>query len=387
MYIVSAVRTPVGKAKKGTLAQVRPEFMGAAVVQEAINRVPNLDPKDIDDVLMGCAFPEGSQGMNLGRIIAQKAGLPDEVPGATLNRFCASGLQSIASAVQAIQSGQAHIVVAGGCESMSAVPMGGFFYSPDAQLMTDIPDTYIDMGNTAENVAQKYDITREMQDTFALSSHEKAIKALQNGNFADETLPLFVQESVYENGKVVEKSTPFTQDEGPRPSTLDGLAKLGAAFRTNGTVTAGNASQMSDGAAAVVVMSEAEVVKRGLKPLGKMIGFAVAGVSPGLMGMGPVPAIQKVLQQTGLSIEDIDLFEINEAFAAQALACVKALGIHPEKVNVNGGAIALGHPLGCTGTKLTATLLYEMQRRKVKYGIVSMCIGGGMGAAGVYERL
>lgn len=387
MYIVSAVRTPVGKAKKGSLARVRPEAMGAAVVQEAIRRVPDLDAQDIDDVLMGCAFPEGAQGMNLGRIIAQKAGLPDEVPGATLNRFCASGLQSIASAVQAIQSGQADVVVAGGCESMSAVPMGGFFYSPDAELMAQMPDTYIDMGNTAENVAAQYGISREMQDAFALSSHEKALAALQHDTFSAETLPFTVTETVYEKGQLVNQSKDFKADEGARASTLEGLAKLPAVFRSNGTVTAGNASQMSDGAAAVVVMSEAEVQKRNLKPLGKMIGYAVAGVPANLMGMGPVPAIQKVLAQTGLSIDQIDLFELNEAFAAQALACVKELGIPPEKVNVNGGAIALGHPLGCTGAKLTTTLLYEMQRRNAKYGIVSMCIGGGMGAAGVFERI
>jgi acetyl-CoA acyltransferase len=387
MYIVSAVRTAVGKAKRGSLAHIRPEAMGAAVVKEAVQRVPNLDPKDIDDVLIGCAFPEGSQGMNVGRIIAQKAGLPDEVPGATFNRFCASGLQSIASAAQAIQSGQADIIVAGGCESMSAVPMGGFFYSPDAEMMAQMPDTYIDMGNTAENVAAKYGITRQMQDAFAVSSNEKALSAIQNHVFADEIVALDVAEKVFENGKVVQKSKVFAQDEGARASTVEGLGKLATVFRINGTVTAGNASQMSDGAAAVVVMSEAEVQKRGIKPLGKMLGFAVAGVPAGLMGMGPVPAIQKVLQQTGLSLEDIDLFELNEAFAAQALACVKELGINPEKVNVNGGAIALGHPLGCTGAKLTTTLLYEMQRRNAKYGIVSMCIGGGMGAAGVFERV
>jgi acetyl-CoA acyltransferase len=387
-YIVSAVRTAVGRAKKGTLRNTRPEFMGAEVVKEAIARVKGLKPEMVEDVLIGCAFPEGAQGMNMGRIIAQKAGLPDSVAGATVNRFCSSGLQTIAMAAQAIKAGDNQVIVAGGSESMSAVPMGGFFYAPDPDMVHDLPDTYVDMGNTAENLAAEYGISRADQDAFSLASHQKAVDAIQSGRFADEILPLSFDEMVYVNGKRESKHFDFVNDEGPRAdSNAAALAKLPTVFRQGGTVTAGNSSQMSDGAAATVVMSQKMVDELGIQPMARMVGYAVAGVPAGVMGIGPVPAIRKVLQQTGLTLDDIDLVELNEAFAAQALSVIKALELDPNKVNVNGGAIALGHPLGCTGAKLTATLLYEMQRRNLRYGIVSMCIGGGMGAAGIFENL
>ncbi|AEN73008.1 acetyl-CoA acetyltransferase [Rhodothermus marinus SG0.5JP17-172] len=387
-YIVSIVRTAVGKADKGSLRNVRPEELGAIAVREAVRRVKGLEPELIDDVIMGCAFPEGPQGMNMGRIVAQKAGLPDSVPGATVNRFCSSGLQTIAMATQAIMAGHADVIVAGGTESMSQVPMTGFFFQPDPELVERDIDVYLSMGLTAENVAERYGITREEADRFALRSHQRAIEAIDSGKFDEEIVPVPVREVVYENGQTRTVEKEFRVDEGPRRDTsLEALAALRPVFRVNGTVTAGNASQKSDGAAAAVVMSERMVRELGVEPMGRLIGFALAGVPPEIMGIGPVEAIRKVLKQTGLTLDDIDLIELNEAFAAQALAVIREVGLDEEKVNVNGGAIALGHPLGCTGAKLTATLLYELRRRGGRYGLCTMCVGGGMGAAGIIENL
>ena len=387
-YIVSSVRTAVGRARRGALRHARPEALGAEAVKGAIARVPNLELDQIDDVLMGCAFPEGSQGMNVGRIIAHKAGLPDSVPGATINRFCSSGLQTIASATQAIQSGWADCVVAGGVESMSLVPMTGFYFQPDPEITETDLDVYVTMGITAENVARKYAISREEQDRFALQSHHRAIEAIDAGRFKDEIIPYHVEETVVENGQTVTREFVFEEDEGPRrDTTSEALSKLRPVFKADGTVTAGNASQTSDGAAASVVMSKRMMDELEAEPIGRVVAFALAGVAPELMGIGPVNAIHRVLEQTGLKIADIDLIELNEAFAAQALAVIKEAGLSEEVVNVNGGAIALGHPLGCTGAKLTATLLSELTRRGGRYGICTMCIGGGMGAAAVIENL
>ena len=387
-YIVSIVRTAVGKAEKGSLRNVRPEELGAIAVREAVRRVKGLEPELIDDVIMGCAFPEGPQGMNMGRIVAQKAGLPDSVPGATVNRFCSSGLQTIAMATQAIMAGHADVIVAGGTESMSQVPMTGFFFQPDPELVERDIDVYLSMGLTAENVAERYGITREEADRFALRSHQRAIEAIDSGKFDEEIVPVPVREVVYENGQTRTVEKEFRVDEGPRRDTsLEALAALRPVFKVNGTVTAGNASQKSDGAAAAVIMSERMVRELGVEPMGRLIGFALAGVPPEIMGIGPVEAIRKVLRQTGLTLDDLDLIELNEAFAAQALAVIREVGLDEEKVNVNGGAIALGHPLGCTGAKLTATLLYELRRRGGRYGLCTMCVGGGMGAAGIIENL
>ncbi len=389
VYIVSAVRTAVGRAKKGTLRNYRPEDMAAAVIREAIRRVPGLEPEMVDDVIMGCAFPEGPQGLNMGRLIVLRAGLPVSVPGATFNRFCSSGLQAIATAAHAIAFGDADVIVAGGVESMSLVPMTGFYYDPHRDMALEYPEAYISMGNTAENVAEKFNISREDQDAFALRSHQRAIAAIDAGKFEEEIVPLRVKERfVDEFGNVVEIDKEFKVDESPRRDTsMEALARLKPVFRQNGTVTAGNSSPMNDGAAAAVVMSGEMVRKLGLEPMARFVGFAVAGVPPEIMGIGPVEAIPKVLKRTGLKLEDIDLIELNEAFAAQTLAVIRQLGLDEERVNVNGGAIALGHPLGATGAKLTATLLHEMARRKARYGIVTMCIGGGMGAAGIFENL
>jgi acetyl-CoA acyltransferase len=387
-YIVSSVRTAVGKAKKGTLAATRPEELGAVAINGAIKRAKGLTPEMIDDVLIGCAMPEGPQGLNMGRIIAQKAGLPDEVPAATINRFCSSGLQTIVMAAQSIMAGHADVVVAGGAESMTMVPMTGFHFSPDPELFERDPDVYISMGITAENVARKYNISREDQDQFAYRSHQKAIDAIKSGRFEDEIVPVPVKGVMFRNGAPQPYETVFKVDEGPREDTsYEALAKLRPAFQMRGTVTAGNSSQMSDGAAAAVVMSEEKMNELGLKPIARLVGYAVAGVAPELMGIGPAASIPKALKQTGLQLKDIGLIELNEAFAAQALAVIRELGIDEDIVNVNGGAIALGHPLGCTGAKLTATLLHEMKRRNVRYGIVTMCIGGGMGATGIFENL
>lgn len=387
-YIVSAIRTAVGKAKRGALRHARPEAIGAEAVKGAVRQVNGLEAELVDDVLMGCAFPEGPQGMNIGRIIAQKAALPDAVPGATINRFCSSGLQTIALATQTIQAGWAECVVAGGVESMSLVPMSGFYFQPDPDTVERNVDVYVSMGITAENVAAKYGIAREEQDAFALRSHQRAADAIDNGRFEDEIVPLDIGQSVFEDGRARQRRFAFKIDEGPRRDTsLDALAKLRPVFKSDGTVTAGNASQTSDGAAASVVMSGRMASELAVSPLGRIVGFALAGVPPELMGIGPVNAIAKALKQTGLGVSDIGLVELNEAFAAQALAVIREVGFGEDIVNVNGGAIALGHPLGCTGAKLTATLLHEMARRGVRYGVCTMCVGGGMGAAAVIENL
>ena len=387
-YIVSSVRTAIGKAPRGTLRHVRPDDLGATAVQGAISKVPGLAPEQIEDMIMGCAFPEGEQGFNLGRIVAQRAGLPDSVPGCTVNRFCASGLQTIAMASQAIMTGQAEVMVAGGAESMSLMPMGGNYLAPNPELMDNSPEPYITMGITAENVAREFQISREDQDQFALRSHHRALAAIKSGRFTAEIVPITVKETIYDNGKPKTIEKIFEVDEGVRSDTsLEALAKLKPVFHVKGTVTAGNASQMSDGAAASVIVSQKIVDELKLQPMAKLLGYAVAGVPPAIMGIGPIEAVPKVLKQVGLTLADIGLIELNEAFAGQSLAVIRKLGLDEDIINVNGGAIALGHPLGCTGAKLTATLLHEMQRRGIRYGMVTMCIGGGMGAAGVFENL
>jgi acetyl-CoA acyltransferase len=387
--IVSAVRTPVGKAKRGGLATVRPDELAAAAIQELLNRTPNLDPAHIEDVVFGCAFPEGEQGMNVARMIALRAGLPDTVPAETINRYCSSGVQSIVHIAHAIKSGDIEIGIGGGVESMSMVPMMGYKFSPNPHFAQDLPHYYTNMGLTAENVSIKYGITREQQDEFALKSNQKAAKAVDSGLFDPELVPIDVElVEIGADEKPVKKNFTVKRDEGPRgDSTLDGLAKLKPAFKEGGTVTAGNSSQMSDGASVVMVMSTEVAAALGLRPLARFVSFAVGGVPPELMGIGPIAAIPKAVKVAGLSLNDIDLIELNEAFAAQSLAVMQTLEIDPEKVNVNGGAIALGHPLGCTGSKLTTQLIYEMGRRKSKYGMVTMCIGGGMGAAAIFENL
>ncbi len=387
--IVSAARTAVGKAPRGTLRTVRPDDLGAIVVKAAIERAPGLDPAEVEDVIMGCAMPEEPQGMNLGRIVAQRAGLPDSVCGITVNRFCASGLQTIAMAAQQIMTGQFDVVVAGGAESMSMVPMGGNDFSPNPYLAEHDPAVYIGMGLTAENVAREFKISREDQDAFALSSHQKALRAQQEGRFAPGIVPVEVElVELDAEGKLTTKRFSFDKDEGPRADTsAAALAKLKPVFHISGSVTAGNSSQTSDGAAAVVVMSREKAEALGLKPRARFLSFAVGGVAPEVMGIGPVVAVPKALKLAGLNLSDIDLIELNEAFAAQALAVIRELGMDMEKVNVNGGAIALGHPLGCTGAKLTVQILDELEQRGGRYGLVTMCIGGGMGAAGIFERL
>jgi acetyl-CoA acyltransferase len=387
-YIVSSVRTAVGKAPRGILRHIRPDDLGAIAVKGAIANVPGLEPDHIEDVIFGCAFPEAEQGFNLGRMIAQRAGLPDSVAGCTVNRFCSSGLQSIAMAAQAIATGQSEVIVAGGAESMSLIPMGGHYLTPNPDLMENDPQIYCTMGITAENIAQQFTISRQAQDEFAYGSHQRALAAIRSGRFEEEIVPVPVRETLYIDGKPQLLETLFRVDEGPRSDTsLDALARLQPVFRVGGTVTAGNSSQVSDGAAASVVVSKRRVDELGLHPLGRLLGFAVAGVPPEIMGIGPVMAVPKVLKQVGLTLEDIGLIECNEAFAAQVLAVMDKLGLNEKIVNVNGGAIALGHPLGCTGAKLTATLLHEMKRRGIRYGLCTMCIGGGMGAAAVFENL
>jgi acetyl-CoA acyltransferase len=387
-YIVSSVRTAVGKAKRGALKNYRPEEMGGVAVREAIARVKGLKPEMVDDLLIGCAFPEGPQGMNVARQIGQAAGLPDAVPAATVNRFCSSGLQTIVMAAQQIAFGQSDVVVAGGAESMTQVPMGGFYFSPDPEIVKDDPAVYMDMGNTAENIAEEFGISREEQDRFSLRSHERALKAMKDGKFSEEIVPIQVREVVYKDGKTETVEFEFKVDEGPRADTaLASLAKLKSVFRQDGTITAGNSSQMSDGAAATVLVSKAKLKELNAEPLARIVSYAVAGVEPERMGVGPIPAIEKALKKANLKLKDIGLIELNEAFAAQALAVIKKMGLNEEIVNVNGGAIAMGHPLGCTGAKLTATLLAEMRRRGVKYGLCTMCVGGGMGAAAIFENL
>jgi acetyl-CoA acyltransferase len=387
--IVNAVRTPVGKAKRGSLTTVRPDDMAATVIKELLARTPDLDPAEIEDVVFGCAFPEGEQGMNMARMIALRAGLPISVPGETINRYCSSGVQSIAHAAYAIMAGDIDVAIAGGTESMTMVPMAGYKFSPNPYFAQDLPQYYTNMGLTAENVSEKYDVSREDQDAFALASNQKAANAVESGRFDPELVSIDVEiVELDEDKKQVTRSFTFKRDEGPRAdSTLEGLAKLRPAFKEGGTVTAGNASQMSDGAAAVIIMSAEKAAQLGLKPIARFISFAVGGVEPDLMGIGPVVAVPKALKKAGLKQDDIDLIELNEAFAAQSLAVLRTLELDQEKVNVNGGAIALGHPLGCTGAKLSTQLFYEMGRRKSKYGMVTMCIGGGMGAAAVFENL
>ncbi len=387
--IVAAARTAVGKAPRGTLKNTRPDELAAAVIREAVRRVEGLEPAEIDDVVLGCALPEAEQGLNVARIAALRAGLPYTVSGQTVNRFCASGLQAIAIAAEHIMSGFAEVIVAGGTESMSLMPgQAGHQFTPNPYLVDHWPEVYITMGLTSENVARKYAISREDQDAFAYRSHQRAAEATKTGRFRDEIVPVTVRQwESNEEGRPTAKELVFEVDEGVRYDTsLQALANLRPVFAKDGVVTAGNSSQTSDGAAAVVVMSAETANRKGLRPLGIFRAFAVAGVPPEIMGIGPAEAIPKALKVAGLQLADIDLIELNEAFASQTLAVMRMLDLNPEIVNVNGGAIALGHPLGCTGAKLTATLLAEMRRRKGRYGLVTMCIGGGMGAAGIFER-
>jgi acetyl-CoA acyltransferase len=387
--IVSAVRTAVGKAPKGTLRTTRPDEMGGTVIKEALARVPGLEMSEIEDVIMGCAMPEAEQGMNVARAAAIRAGLPVETSAMTINRFCSSGLQSIAMAADRIKSGGADVIVAGGLETMSMIPMGGHIIRPNPYLVEHYPDFYLSMGLATENVARKYEVTREQQDEFALRSHTRAAAALDADKFADEIVPLHVVlEELDEKGKKQRREVVFNKDEGVRrDSSAEGLAKLKPAFHVKGTITAGNSSQMSDGAAAAIVMSDSRARELGAKPMARFIAYATAGCPPEEMGIGPVFAIPKALKLAGLTLNDIDVIELNEAFAAQSIAVIKTLGLDPDKVNVNGGAIALGHPLGCTGAKLTASILRELERRNGRYGMVTMCVGGGMGAAGILERI
>jgi acetyl-CoA acyltransferase len=375
--IVSSVRTAVGKAPKGALSGTRPDDMAAAVIAAALERAPGLDPKEVEDVIFGCAMPEGEQGLNVARIASLRAGIPVEASAVTVNRFCSSGLQAIAFGAERIMAGFADVVLAGGTESMSLVPMGGNKVSPNPHLVDTYPDVYLTTGLVAENHVREAGLTREEQDAFALRSHQRAVAAIDAGRFKDEIVPI-----------PAGTSDLFSIDEGPRRDTsLAALGALLASFHAKGTVTAGNSSQMSDGAAAAIVMSAARAKALGLEPMARFVAYATAGVEPERFGVGPVPAVRKALKLAGLKLEEIDLVELNEAFAAQVLACLKELPIDPERLNVNGGAIALGHPLGCTGAKLTATLLHEMRRRRARYGLVTMCVGGGMGAAGIFERL
>ncbi|SHI85305.1 acetyl-CoA acyltransferase [Dethiosulfatibacter aminovorans DSM 17477] len=388
--IVAYGRSAVGRAPKGKLKYTRPEDVAAQVVQGVLAKVPEFDPSSIDDVIMGCAFPEAEQGMNIAKIIAQRVGLPIDVPGQTVNRFCSSGLQAIATAANAIMAGQAEVMLAGGVEFMSTVPMGGNVIAPNPYLMENYPESYVSMGHTAENVADIYGITREMQDEFSVESHRKSSIAQEEGKFVDEIIPVKALRPVSnEKGEVAGTETfMFDKDEGIRKATtMETLGRLRPVFKNKGSVTAGNSSQMSDGAAAVLLMSREKAEELGIKPIAVFRSFAVAGVAPELMGIGPVKAIPKALKIAGLKVEDIDLIELNEAFASQSLACINELGLDKDIVNVNGGAISLGHPLGCTGSFLTAKLLSEMKRRNSRYGLVSMCIGGGMGAAGVFEMI
>jgi acetyl-CoA acyltransferase len=385
--IVAAARTAVGKAKRGSLATVRPDEMAVAVVRDLMRRVPVLKPAEVEDVILGCAFPEGEQGLNMARMVALRAGLPDVVGGETINRYCSSGLQSIAHAAYQIMAGQADVIIAGGAESMSLVPMTGNKFAPNPEFARDCPEAYTNMGLTAENVAVKYGVSRADQDSFALRSNQLASHAVLSGLFDPEIVPLEV-ETIEPGlgGKPAKRSFVFKRDEGPRPDTsIEALAKLRPAFKEGGTVTAGNSSQMSDGAAGVIIMSRAKAESLGIKPLVRFRSFGVGGVPPELMGIGPIQAIPKALKRADLSLDEIGLIELNEAFAAQSLAVIRELGFDLEKTNVNGGAIALGHPLGCSGAKLTTQIINEMQRRSIQFGMVTMCIGGGMGAAGIFE--
>jgi len=387
--IVAASRTPTGKANKGSLRFTPPDTLGGEVIKNLLQRAPSLQPEMVDDVILGCAFPEASQGLNMARQCTLLGGLPPSVPAATVNRFCSSGLQTIAQAAERILAGGADVIIAGGVESMSQVPMGGYVVHPNPELVDNYPEIYINMGLTAENVAEKYGVSREDQDAFAYESHRRAIEAWDENRFEGQITPIEVKEKrVTANGEFEEQGFSFEVDEGPRRDTsVEVLGKLRPVFKQGGTVTAGNSSQMNDAAAAVIVMSKEKADELGLEPMARYVGFSVAGVPPEIMGIGPVEAIPKVLEQTGLKQSDIDLIELNEAFAAQSLAVIRELDLNHEIVNVNGGAIAMGHPLGCTGAKLTTQILYEMKRRDSKYGMVTMCVGGGMGAAGIFENL
>lgn len=389
IVIVAAKRTACGKANRGSLRNTRPDTLMGEIIKDLISNAPDLEPAMIDDVIVGCAFPEGSQGMNVARQSAFLGGLPDSVPGMTINRFCSSGLQTIAMAAERIMAGGAEIMFAGGVESMSQVPMGGVSFQPNPTLADERPEVYISMGLTAENVADRYDVSRDDQDEFALNSHQKAVRAWEQGYFEEQITPVeVVHKYVTAGGEMEQETFTFKQDEGPRKDTsLEALGGLRAAFKQGGTVTAGNSSQMNDAAAGVLVMSRRKADELGLKPIAKYLGFAVAGVAPEVMGIGPVEAIPKVLKQTGLALKDIDLVELNEAFAAQSLAVIREVGLDPDKLNINGGAIAMGHPLGCTGAKLTTQIIHDLHRLDKQLGMVTMCIGGGMGAAGIFERI
>jgi acetyl-CoA acyltransferase len=388
VVIVSSLRTPVGRAFRGTLRSTRPDELAAIAIKSALERVPQLDPKEIEDVILGCAMPEAEQGMNVARIAALLAGLPVETSAMTINRFCSSGLQAIAMAAERIGSGGAEVIVAGGTESMTMIPMGGNKISPNPWLVDHYPDAYLSMGLTAERLARRFSITREQADEFSLHSHQKALAAIQAGKFEDETVAVPVSFTTPNGSKPKKQEIVFKVDEGPRADTsLEALAALKPAFHVAGTVTAGNSSQMSDGAAAAVVMSGERAQALGIRPLVRYVSFATAGYKPEEMGLGPVYAIPKALKLAGLKLSEIDVIELNEAFAAQSLAVIKEAGLDPDRVNPNGGAVALGHPLGCTGAKLTSTIIREMKRRNARYGLVTMCVGGGMGAAGVFENI
>jgi len=388
VVIVSSVRTPVGKAYKGALRATRPDELAAVAIKGTLARVPQLPASEIEDVILGCAMPEGEQGMNVARIASLRAGLPIETSAMTINRFCSSGLQAIAIAAERIMSGSCEVILAGGTESMTMIPMGGHKVAPNPALVSEYPDVYLSMGLTAERLAKRYGITREQADEFSYRSHQKALAALAAGRFKDETVPVPVNFTVPNGSKPTRVEILFEADEGPRADTTpEALAALRPAFHAKGTVTAGNSSQMSDGAAAAIVMSASRAQQLGLKPLARYVAFATAGYKPEEMGLGPVFAIPKALKIADLKLSDIDVIELNEAFAAQAMSVIKEAGLDPERVNPNGGAVALGHPLGCTGAKLTATLIRELKRRNGRYGIVTMCVGGGMGAAGIFENL
>jgi acetyl-CoA acyltransferase len=386
--IVAGLRTAVGKSKRGTTRNWRSDEMAAAVIEELMNRAEALDPHEVDDVIIGCAMPEGAQGLNFARTIALRAGLPVDTPGMTVNRFCSSGLQTIAMAAERIIADGADVIIAGGAETMSLVPMTGFRVNPNPYMVENMPEVYMGMGLTAERVAEEFEVSRQAQDEFALASHQKAAAAMTAGRFTDEIVPIEIEEVTAGPDGLRRETVVFGQDEHVRPdTTLAALAKLKPVFMQGGTVTAGNSSPLSDGAAAVIVMERRKAEALGLKPILRFVGFNVGGVRPEVMGIGPVEAVPRLLKRTGMSLADIDLIELNEAFASQSVAVIRELGLDPTKVNVNGGAIALGHPLGCSGAKLTVQIMHEMGRRGSKYGLVTMCIGGGMGAAGLFERL
>ncbi len=386
--IIDCLRTPVGKAPRGTLKNSRPDDLAALIFRTLMQKYPQVPLDEIDDVILGCASPEAESGMNMARVAALRAGFPDSVPGVTINRFCSSGLQSIAMAADRIRSGGAQIIIAGGAESMSLLPMSGHKFAPNPYMVDHLPQIYMGMGLTAEQVVRKYDVNREDADRFAYQSHQKALSAQAAGLFDDELVPVEVETTSLLNGKAETRKSTFSKDEGPRADTsFEALSKLRPVFQANGSVTAGNSSQTSDGAAAAIVMSDKKARELGLKPKARFVSFGVGGVPPEIMGIGPVVAIPKALALAGLKIEDIGVVELNEAFACQSLAVIRRAGLNPETVNPNGGAIALGHPLGCTGAKLTASILRELDRRQARYGMVTMCVGGGQGAAGIYERL